>query len=343
LEDIRNEYPELQNNQAFPEDVREFYKILEASKAKVHEGTSVCVLQVVTRLMAMKSKYTFSNNCFNDIVKLIIDISPPNHNMPKDLYHCNKLVAGLGMNYQKIDACENNCMLFWKEHENTTHCIHHSKSRYAVVLDEDGNEVTTKVPIKQLRYMPITPRLKRLFLNQETAKQMRWHKEGDRQGQDPDVMVHPSDGEAWQALNRFDPEFARDPRSVRLGLLTDEFTPYSNNSTSYSCWLVFMMPYNLPPNKCMKEEVMFLALIVSGLKDPVMKINVFMEPLIEELKMLWQGVEEYDSHMKCRFTLRAAYLWSIHDLLAYGIFFLVGVSTAYCVVRYVWVTHKHIG
>jgi hypothetical protein len=64
---------------------------------------------------------------------------------------------------------------------------------------------------------------------------MRWHKEGERQGQDPDVMVHPSDGEAWKALNCFDTEFARDPRSVRLGLSIDGFTPYSNNSTSYSC------------------------------------------------------------------------------------------------------------
>jgi hypothetical protein len=42
--------------------------------------------------------------------------------------------------------------------------------------------------------------------------------------------VHPSDGEAWQALDHFDPEFARDPRSVRLSLSTDGFTPYSNNS-----------------------------------------------------------------------------------------------------------------
>jgi hypothetical protein len=81
-----------------------------------------------------------------------------------------------------------------------------------VVLDEDGNEVTTNVPMKQLWCMPITPRLKRLFLNQETTKQMRWHKEGDRQDQDPDIMVHPLDGEAWQTLDRFDPEFARDPR-----------------------------------------------------------------------------------------------------------------------------------
>jgi hypothetical protein len=65
-----------------------------------------------------------------------------------------------------------------------------------VVLDEDGNDVTTNVPIKQLRYMPITPQLKRLFLNQEIVKQMRWHKEGDHQDQDPDIKVHPSDGEA---------------------------------------------------------------------------------------------------------------------------------------------------
>ncbi|XP_025811686.1 uncharacterized protein LOC112889329 [Panicum hallii] len=278
------------------------------------------VLQAVTRLMAMKAKYNLSNNCYNEIVKFVIDFAPRNNKMPVNLYQSKKIVSGLGMNYEKIDACEDNCMLFWKEHANDTHCMHCSKSRYAVVVDEDGNAVTTNVPVKQLRYMPITPRLKRLFLNQETAKQMRWHKEGDRQNQDPDIMVHLSDGEAWQALDRFDPEFARDPRSARLGLSTDGFTPYTNNSTSYSCWPVFMMPYNLPPSKCMKEDVTFLALIIPGPKDPVTKINVFMQPLIEELKLLWHGVEAYDSHLKRSFNLRAAYLWSIHDLMAYGIF-----------------------
>jgi hypothetical protein len=70
----------------------------------------------------------------------------------------------------------------------------------------------------------------------------------------------------------------------------------------------------------MKEGVLFLALIDLGPKDPVTKINVFMQPLIEELKLLWQEVEAYDSHLKCSFTLHAAYLWLIHDLLAYGIF-----------------------
>jgi hypothetical protein len=65
---------------------------------------------------------------------------------------------------------------------------------------------------------------------------------------------------------------------------------------------------------------MFLSLIVPGPKDPITKINVFMQPLIEELKVVWQGVEVYDSHLKHSFNLRLTYLWSIHDLLAYGIF-----------------------
>jgi hypothetical protein len=72
----------------------------------VHDGTDVTVLQAVTRLMAMKLKYSFSNQCYNDIIKLIIDLIPTMHNMPKDLYQCKKIVSGLGMNYEKIDVCE---------------------------------------------------------------------------------------------------------------------------------------------------------------------------------------------------------------------------------------------
>jgi hypothetical protein len=83
-------------------------------------------------------------------MKLIIDLLTPNHKMLENLYQSKKIVSGLGMNYEKIHACENNCMLFWKDHENDIHCMHHNKSRYVVVVDEEGTEVTTKVSIKQL-------------------------------------------------------------------------------------------------------------------------------------------------------------------------------------------------
>jgi hypothetical protein len=43
------------------------------------------------------------------------------------------------------------------------------------------------------------------------------------------------DAEASHALDHFDPEFARDTRSVCLGLSTDGFHPYRSDSTAYSC------------------------------------------------------------------------------------------------------------
>jgi hypothetical protein len=52
---------------------------------------------------------------------------------------------------------------------------------------------------------------------------MRWHKEGIRDSEDVDIMLNLADVEAWQALDRFDPKFAGDPRSVPLGLSTDGF------------------------------------------------------------------------------------------------------------------------
>jgi hypothetical protein len=69
-----------------PSEVQNFYKLLAASEEKVHNGTDVTVLQVMTRLMAFKSKYNFSNQCYSDIVKLIIDLIPVKHDMLKDLY-----------------------------------------------------------------------------------------------------------------------------------------------------------------------------------------------------------------------------------------------------------------
>jgi hypothetical protein len=63
-----------------PLDVQNFYRLLAASEEKVHDSTNVIVLQVVTRLMGFKSKYNFLNQCYNDIVKLIIDLVPAKYN-----------------------------------------------------------------------------------------------------------------------------------------------------------------------------------------------------------------------------------------------------------------------
>jgi hypothetical protein len=78
----------------------------------LYEHTNVTVLVFVTRLMAIKFKFAFSNNCYKEFLNLISDVLPENHKMPKDMYQSKKLLSGLDMDYEKIDVCDNNYMLF---------------------------------------------------------------------------------------------------------------------------------------------------------------------------------------------------------------------------------------
>jgi hypothetical protein len=111
------------------------------------------------------------------------------------------------MEYEKIDVYKYNCMLFYKEHKDETKCLKCGKSRFVELVNEDGEKMTMNVTHKQLCYMPPTPRKKWLFLIKKTVRHMRWHKEGVRENNQG--MVHPSNSEAWNALDDFDADFGR--------------------------------------------------------------------------------------------------------------------------------------
>ena len=68
-----------------------------------------------------------------------------------------------------------------------------------MVENSMGEKTQTKFPVNVLRYMPIVPRLQSLFMVEETARQITWHKTGKRTELDANgnmMMVHTSDGEA---------------------------------------------------------------------------------------------------------------------------------------------------
>jgi hypothetical protein len=85
---IGREYEVGSGEQRESLEVQNFYSFIAAANEKVHDGTDVAVLQVVTCLMAIKLKYNFLNQCYNDIIKLIIDLIPTKHT-------CRKTCTGL--------------------------------------------------------------------------------------------------------------------------------------------------------------------------------------------------------------------------------------------------------
>jgi hypothetical protein len=100
-----------------------FFKLIKPSEEPLHEHTEVTLLAFITWLRVIKSKYFFSNNCYNDLVKLISDILPKSHKVFKDMHQSKKLMSTLSMKCEKIDICTDNCMLFFKVHANDKKCL----------------------------------------------------------------------------------------------------------------------------------------------------------------------------------------------------------------------------
>ncbi|XP_058726059.1 uncharacterized protein LOC131597373 [Vicia villosa] len=145
---------------------------------------------------------------------------------------------------------------------------------------------------------------------------MRWHaEERSKDGK----LRHPVDGKAWKDFDELHPDFSSKPRNVRLGLTSDGFNPFRTMSLSHSTWPVLMMVYNTPPWLSMKPKYTMLSLLILGPKSPGNDIDVYLQPLIEELKESWEsGIETYDSSMNQTFQMRAALLWTISDYPAYA-------------------------
>jgi hypothetical protein len=160
-------------------------------------------------------------------------------------------------------------------------------------------------------------------MSKQTAEDMTWHK---NKRTNDGILRHPADSLTWKKFDEEHTFFASDARNVRLGLASDGFNPFGIMSTSYSMWPVVLIPYNVPPWLCMKQSNFMLSLLISGPKSPGNDIDVFLQPLIDDLKELWNvGVETYDASVGQNFKLHAALLWTINDFPAYGM--LSGWST----------------
>ncbi|KAG6428069.1 hypothetical protein SASPL_112318 [Salvia splendens] len=283
---------EIANGQA-----REFYRLIDDSNQPLYEGCAkFSKLSFIIRLLHLKCLGRLNNKVFDMLLDLLRDVFPyAMVGLPKSYYEADKLMKKLGLGYEKIDACPNDCTLYWGVNENKTSCDTCHKLRWCTT-DKDPTGEKRKVAQKVLCRT----------------------KDG--------YMRHPADSPAWSTFDSLHPDFAEESRNVRLGLASDGINPFKNMSVSHSTWPVILFPYNLPPWMCMKESSFMLSLLIPGPSAPGKNIDIYLQPLIADLKDLWEvGVETYDTSKMQNFQLRASLLWTISDFPGYA--YLSGWST----------------
>ena len=102
----------------------------------------------------------------------------------------------------------------------------------------------------------------------------------------------------------------------------DGMNPFNMVSSNHSTWPVTLCIYNLPPWLCMKWTHLMMPILIQGPRQPRNNIDVFLQPLMEELLQLWmKGERVWDEYKKEHFKLKALLFVTITDLPGLGSLF----------------------
>ncbi|XP_074271128.1 uncharacterized protein LOC141595055 [Silene latifolia] len=272
-DESHNEYNKPSKGNNIEEEAK-YKRLFEAANKELYEGCQTfSKLSFILHLFHIKCMFHWPNNSFNKLIEPLLEAFPQIREFLSSYYEGKKLINNFGLGYEKNHACLSNCMLYWREFSEKEECHVCHTSRWKTSIGE--GKAKKGEGAKVMRYFPLIPKLQRIYNSPKTAENMRWHhKDRVKDGK----LRHPVDALAWEQFDSRYPEFASDPRSVRLALANDGFNPYRLMNTTYSTW----------------------------------------PPLVYELELLWNGVDAFDAYEGKKFKLRASLYSTINDFPAYS-------------------------
>ena len=104
-------------------DAKKFYRLLEEVKQPFYPNCEkYSSLSFIVKLLHIKCISSWSNKSFSMLMELLKDAFPMCERLPSSNYEAKKIVNDLGLHYEKIDACKDDCALYYKEYLEVTQC-----------------------------------------------------------------------------------------------------------------------------------------------------------------------------------------------------------------------------
>ncbi|KAL8127525.1 hypothetical protein AgCh_014439 [Apium graveolens] len=153
-------------------DSEEFKRFLADAEQPLFEGSDSSKLDSMLKLHNWKARFGISDSAFTDLLFSVGSLLPKDHVLPSNAYTTKKTLSDFGLEYIKIHACLNECILYRGVNSDFVECPKCHISRWK--LGKDG-KVRVNVPAKIIWYFPIIPRFKRMFKSNSTAELLSWH------------------------------------------------------------------------------------------------------------------------------------------------------------------------
>jgi hypothetical protein len=141
-----------------------------------------------------------------------------------------------------------------------------------------------KIPALVMWYLLMINHLKHVFSNPRNTELVRWNFEKCRKNNEE--IRHPADGTQWNFFDLQYKPFGSESRNIRFALSTDGINPFGENRTMHSTWPIILVMYNLLTWLCHKRKYLMLSILIQGPKQAGTDIDVFLEPLMEDMVKL---------------------------------------------------------
>ncbi|XP_065850143.1 uncharacterized protein [Euphorbia lathyris] len=119
VEDHFTEHPHMYDN------------ILRAAEKPLYPGcTRITKLSAILKLFNLKASNVWTDKSFTQLLETLAEMLPEGNELPISTYEAKKLMCPMGMEYEKIHACPNDCVLYRNEYADLHECPRCGASRY---------------------------------------------------------------------------------------------------------------------------------------------------------------------------------------------------------------------
>ena len=280
-------------------------------KVPLYEGANISLLDSVVSNFSWFCEHPgISKAALSDMFQMQHShILPPGNCLPDTYEAALKIIEPFLVKPIEFHACPKDCIVFRGESLHLDCCPVCEADRF----------IKPGVPAKRFLYLPIGPRLERMFGTAILSELLQSHINRNFCGKLFDVQ----DACTWKSAYSATGIFNGDPHGISLSLCTDGVNPFSHNRVSYSMWPIVMAILNLPRSVRLSFGNLLLVGIVpgNGTKEAY-SLDPYLNILVDEiLELINRNV--FDEYKQAPFTMKVQLLLFVLDYPAIAVKFFM--------------------
>jgi hypothetical protein len=105
-------------------EAQKYDKLLKNSDKPLHGKTKHSKLSAIVHLYNLKCLGGVTNTIFSALLEFVNQLLlDDGEALPDNTYQAKKFLRDMGLEYEKIPAYRNDCMLFWKDNKDLESCL----------------------------------------------------------------------------------------------------------------------------------------------------------------------------------------------------------------------------